>query len=365
MSDAPAATPPAGDAGGAPAPQAPAPAPTNQTPPPSDAGAQQPSQEDMEWDSAADELFPGIKSANKEGDKGEPAKPKEEPKKAETPPANPADKKPDAKPGDGDDAAAKGDGAEGDGDGKGDGDGEGAEAGKAAEPSDSARESRVAAREAAQAREATISDVRERMFADIPKTLTDKDGDPIESIDDVMALINPRTGEAFTEEEAGVWLLSAQQQFNQKIADIDKQIESIAETNIQLKEDADFIKAKYGEFLDKKPELRESLWAKFEQTLIKDEESGTITKTTLSLADFYETVLEPMVAAQPAAPEAPAAPAAPEGGTPEEQAEAAKKKKQERTDRSDIFGGANPDEGLNDEEKEWDRAATDYFGPRK
>lgn len=319
--------------------------------------------EQDEWDAAANEIFPGIKSTNKpekkeepkkEEDKpGEPAKPKEEPKKEEAKPAAPVDKKPEPKPGASDDTKAKGDEAAG------------SDEAEADQPDTSALDARIAARQQTQAVDAVKADVRKEMFADVPTELRDADGDPIKSIEDVTKLINPRTQKPFTDEEAGMWLLSAQQQFNTNLANIDKQVEQIAEVNMDLKDQADMVNYRYGALLKEMPELRDKLWARYQNTLVKDPKSGIITKAPVSLEEFYETALEPYaVMGRDAEAKETAAKAASDKAAADAKAAEEAKKIKTRQDRSDIFGGGKVDD-MSDEDKEWNAAATAVFGPKK
>jgi len=186
--------------------------------------AAEPDAEDAEWDEATKEMFPDAKKgkdkeANKDKDdeEDEPAKPGEKPKtpkaseKGKGTPAETAEQKAARE-------AAAEDLEEEDG-----------------APDTSVRDARLATREYEQQVAAVKSDIRTKMFAAIPTQLADKDGDPIRGIDDVMKLVNPRTGVAFTEEEAGMWFLSAKQQFDQNSAAIENQIAQIAEVNLDLK----------------------------------------------------------------------------------------------------------------------------------
>lgn len=309
--------------------------------------------EDKEWDDAQDELFPGLKGQKKETKKDEPTVTTTTTQAEETTTTTTID--PNETPEQKAEREAK----------------EAADAKKASEeneePDTSARDTRLAAREAQQQTEAVKADVRKQMFADIPTELRDHDGDPIRGIEDVMKLINPRTvnseefpnGRAFTEEEAGMWLLSAQQQFNQNIAQVDKQIEQIAEVNIDLKDQADSVSYEYGELLKAMPELRDQIWAEFEKTLVKDEKSGIITKAPVSLERFYKIALQPYAKLAQNLETEEAAKQAAEAKAAEEA-----KKKNERADRSDIFGGGNTDT-TDPEDKEWNDAAVTVFGPRK
>lgn len=228
------------------------------------------------------------------------------------------------------------------------------------EPDFSARDSRVAARENAKAVDEMATDVREKMFKDTPKVLQDADGDPITSIADVMKLQNPNTGEAFTQEEAGIWLLAAQQKFNQNIADMEKRINQIAEVNVDLKDQVEMVTYHYGELLKADEALRDKLWAQYEKTLVKDPDTGIITDMPVSLEDFYETALAPYAKLAESM----------ENQSEQKEKDAAEAKRladeakqRSRQDRSDIYGGGNNVDTMDDDEKEWAAAHKAVFDP--
>jgi hypothetical protein len=223
------------------------------------------------------------------------------------------------------------------------------------EPDTSVRTARQATREAAAELDTVAKEVREKMFADVPTELRDADGDPISSVADVTKLINPQTGEAFTREEATEWLLSAQQQFNQRLSGVDKQIEQIAEVNVDLKDQADSINYQYGELLKSMPELADQLWTEYQKTLVKDPTSEIITGMPVSLERFYEIALQPYIKL------AESLEAQQTAQTAAEKAEAEVKKTRTRADRSDIYGRGKVDD-MDDDEKEWSKAAQEYYG---
>jgi hypothetical protein len=354
---------PAADAGGgAPAaPQAPPAAPAAPvTPAPAD-NQQAPNATEQadagEWDDAVDELFPGIRTSNKGANKNEPKDPNATAETTQAP-AEGTDGNDPSKP---------------KGEGEAEGDGENEE--ESEQPDFSGRDARVAQREYQKQVESVKADVREKLYADVPKTLQDADGDPIRGIEDVMKLINPRTitaetpeGRTFTEEEAGMWLLSAQQQFNKNMENLDKRIDQIAEVNVDIGEQADVIKYKYGELLKVLPDpdnpkklYRDTLWEDYQNTLKTDPNTNVILEAPVSLERFYERALAPYARMAQEAEQnnssAPAAPAAPAPPAPDPNANRAKV----RTDRSDIFGGTNPNEGQSEEDKEWGAAIGTVF----
>jgi hypothetical protein len=362
----PVATPaPAAPAAPAPAPQAPAapsPAPTAPEVTPAPVATPTPAQlspeeaaakaEDDGWSEAAKQQYPELADKKEPGKDGQP-KPKKDGEAAKEGEESPGNEKVDEGAGDGNDAKTES---------------------EADTPKDAAtveRDSRIAARQRVEQTKAVVADVREKMFPGLPTELRDADGDPIKSIEDVMGLINNRTGEPFTEEEAGMWLLSAQQQFNQNLAKTEKQIEDIAELQLTIKDEADYVTQKYGDLL-KDEALREDLWARFEKTLVRDEKSGVITKMPLSLEEFYELALEPRMAAQAAAatpaapvvPGTPADPAAAAQAATDTKAAAERARQQNRADRSDIYAVPPTDPNVDPEDKEWGQAHKDYYGDR-
>lgn len=286
----------------------------------------------QEWDAALDEVL-----LNRDKDKDdEPAKSEEKPKTEEAPKVDP-NETPEQKAAREEEAANASQG----------------------ESNAGAREARITARETAQQIASIKSDVREQMFSESPTQLVDGEGDPINTIEDVMNLINPNTGEAFTQVEAGTWLLAAQQQFNKSKEAEDKQIEEIAELQLDLKDQADIINEKYGKILKENTDLRDEIWEAFQKTLVKDEKSGLIVKTTVPLETFYNLALKGYA-------QAPAAPVVDEAAQAAEAAKAAaeaeKQRAQNRADRGDIYGGGKPDAGLTQDEKEWADAANEVFG---
>lgn len=228
-------------------------------------------------------------------------------------------------------------------------------------------DARVNSRAYAEQVKVTATDVKSKMFAKSPETLVDGDGDPINSIADVAGrLINPVTNEPFTDTEAGEWLASAQTKFNRAKDAESKEIDRIAEVNVDLKDQADFINHKYGDMLKANTALRDRLWAQYERTLVKDAESGVVTDMPVSLEEFYDIACAPYAEAPVTPTTTPETTVAPEQ-TPEQKAEADRAaeaaKQAERADRSDIFGGANPDNAIDDDTKEWLDAEKVVFGP--
>lgn len=320
--------------------------------------------ESEEWDTAADELFPGLKKNidNKEDKKpNEPAKPEKTPEEiaadkaaaeAKTPPIDPnetPEQKTAREAKEAADAAAKTD-----------------EKDEPTEPDGAA--ARLAAREEAAAVEAVKTDIRTKMFANVPTELRDSDGDLIKSVNDVVKLINPNTGQPFTAEEAGTWLTLAQNQLKENVANVENLVNQITNVNLDLKDQADMVNYNYGELLRAMPDLRKSLWDQFEKTMAKDTRTGIITKAPVSLEKFYAAALEPyaQLGRQLEIQEVDKVKTveADKKAADDKAAAEAASKQQRRSDRSDIYGAGKVDTATEDD-KEWAAAAEAVFGPIK
>lgn len=225
-------------------------------------------------------------------------------------------------------------------------------------PEQLAREARQAQREYAAEVEAVKEDIRKQMFADAPNQLVDGDGDPINGIEDVMKLINRKTGEPFTEDEAGAWYLAATQRQNQANAEIERQIEAIAEVQIDLKDQADAVNERYGDILKADPDLRNELWQEYSATLVVDPNTGTILKAPVSLERYYDRALKPQVKA--AELDAAAARAKAEAEAKAAQ-EAEAQRQRSLAERSDIYTPTH-ETPVSKEESEWEEAHKQVFG---
>lgn len=225
------------------------------------------------------------------------------------------------------------------------------------DPNQALREQRAFQRELAEDQKVMATDVREQMFGDLQTKLVDSDGDPIESIEDVMRLENPKTKKAFTEEEAAKWLLESQQYVAKQSQEAERQIQEITEVNLSIKDQADSVKSKYGDMLAAMPELAKRVSDAYSKTLVKDEKTGIITKAPVSLEEFYDTALLPYVkyAEKLEAQNA----QVPVQKSPPPQVKQAEKR-QSVADRSDIVSGSQID-NQDPEDKEWAAVAKKYY----
>jgi hypothetical protein len=298
-------------------------------------------QSDAEWDAAADELFPGIKKAQEDED--------EQAKSGKTAEEIEADKV----------AATKADAGK-----------DPAEAGEADDAADSEEDeqaepdgatARLTAREEAAQLEQVKSEIREKLFPDTPTKLIAGDGTILDSVDKVMQYVNPATGEAYTRDEATLWLAQSERALEKSVADMNEQVNQITETQLDLKDQADVVNYGYGELLRAMPELRAKLWGEYEKSLTRDPKSGIIVKAPMSLQNFYETALEPYAELGRKLDAGDLTPPAPAPDPVVAQRAEAAEKARRRSDRSDIYGPGKVNTAT-DDEKEWGAAAEAVFG---
>jgi hypothetical protein len=307
--------------------------------------ADQPTQDDNEWGRAFDEF-----SANKGLNPADPIDDKK----------GGADAGTDANKGTGAGTdAATGTGS--DGDQAGAGDDAGADAGAAGDEDDAnapIRSAREIQRELDEDRKQTITDVKEKMFSDLKTELTDMDGDPIRTPEDVMKLMNPNTGKAFTYEEAAMYLLQAQQHLARENEKAEAQITEIAEVNLTVKDEASAVRARWGKLLAAKPELAKETWEDYKTTLVTDPKTGIITKAPVSMQRFYNRALGGYEAQAQTAQTAEQQTAAAE--TARKAAEAKAARVTNKADRGDITSNGKSDT-TDPEDKEWGEAFKKHY----
>lgn len=328
-----------------------------------------------EWAKATKDIFPGLESLNKkEDDKNEPPKPKENSEEVDPNKEVDTSKKPgeeSSEPG-ADDKKKNDDGT-----------------GESAEEDEPAGPPELSASDRQQLEVAVKSEVTQRMFteevngkpvittpdgskyfldANGKPMLADKDGDPIRDMNDLMQRVNPNTGKPFTEEQAGMYLLTAQQRMRDNVAAMQNRVDEIASTGLTMREESEVVAWEYGELLKAMPELQKDLWDEYKRTLVTDPKTGIVTKAPSSLKKFYEIALEPYaelgrrLEAQGAQTPAPGTSTTPPATNPKKDQQAAQEKRQQaRQDRSDIYGGGKVDDAT-DDDKEWGAAAQAVFG---
>ncbi len=317
-----------------------------------DTGSTEPTQDELEWATAADDFVSDsgveLNEKNKEGISNEPTKSEKTPEEIAADEAAAKAKTGDEEQKPGDDPEKK---VEGDPE----------KQNLKTEPT--VRDRLVEEAQLRQARDDIAKDVRSKLF-DKPTRLEDADGDPIESIADVMKLQNPATGEPFTAEEAASWLLRAQDHFEKQSRADQAEIDKIVETNVTIKYDLEAINEEYGELLKYLPNLRQQLTDAFLKTVETGEDGDTIISTRIGMKEFFDVALAPYVKqVKQLEVEDLAKTEANEKATAEQKRqEQAHQQRQDRSDRGDIFSTKTKIENITDaEEKDWASAAKEYY----
>lgn len=193
--------------------------------------------------------------------------------------------------------------------------------------------------------------VLERLYPEgIDRQLRDSDGDPIRGIDDLMQLENPKTGGLFTEDEAGQWLLSAQQKLNTEVEKMESYAERVVEVDANLRDGANRVEQVYGEILTKHPEVADRIQEQYSKTMVRDPNSGLIIDMPVDIVEFYATALSGYSEAEQLRQQQAEAEA-------RSQAEQKRASQHERADLTRV-GTAST---LNREDKGWAEAMDEYY----
>jgi hypothetical protein len=131
----------------------------------------------------------------------------------------------------------------------------------------------------------------------IDQKIYDTDGKVIQTAQDIVdrGLINERTGEAYTYDEAASFMLQVQQKMAQNVKELEDWAEKTGEKNIDLLEGNDRVLAKWGDVLKTlSKETVEKLAAKYVQTQVKfDKTNQYVLEMNQTPEDWYSTVLAP------------------------------------------------------------------------
>ena len=232
-------------------------------------------------------------------------------------------------------------------------------AGKEEKPTETdrtVRDQRAVQREIEADRKQTLEEVKAKVLKDVPTRLEDSEGEEIRTIEDVMQLKNKKTGKAFTEEEAGAWLLAAQNWLTKNLNEKEAQAEQLADLQLTIKDEAQNVKEKYSELFKNVPGLQQKIWGAYKEKFITiDDTLEMITEVKMGLEEFYDLQLAPYLAqAEKIAAEETEA-------QKEKKVEKKVEKEKKRADRSDVFGGGKSDLGKDKEEDDWARVAKEYY----
>lgn len=145
-----------------------------------------------------------------------------------------------------------------------------------------------------------LSEVREEVISKIhpegiTKDIYDTNGEVIKTAQDIVDrnLLNPRTSEPFTYEEAASWLMDAQKTMNQNIEELNKYAGDIAEINLSLSESNQRVMDKWSDVLQSMPKVAEQLAEAYVKTLEFDKTGSYVTKAPIDPVEFYDLALAP------------------------------------------------------------------------
>lgn len=129
----------------------------------------------------------------------------------------------------------------------------------------------------------------------ISKDIYDTNGEVIKTAQDIVDrnLLNPRTHEPFTYEEAASWLLDAQRSMNQNVEELNKYAEDIAEINVSLSESNKRVMDKWSDVLESMPDVAKQLAESYVKTLEFDKTESYVVKAPIDPVEFYDLALAP------------------------------------------------------------------------
>lgn len=130
----------------------------------------------------------------------------------------------------------------------------------------------------------------------IDRNIYDTDGKVIKTAQDIVdrGLINERTQEPYTYEEAASFILEANRKMDENISELQSWAETVAEQNISLVESNDRVLSEWGDILKAMPKLADELASEYISTQLEFDKTGSyITKMNMSPEAYYGRVLAP------------------------------------------------------------------------
>jgi len=130
----------------------------------------------------------------------------------------------------------------------------------------------------------------------IDRSIYDSDGKAIKTAQDIVdrGLMNERTGDPYSYEEAASFILEATQKMNQNIEELNGWADNIAEQNISLAESSKRVLDKWGDVLTAMPDIANELAEKYMTTQLEFDKTGSyITKMSMTPEAFYDITAAP------------------------------------------------------------------------
>lgn len=192
----------------------------------------------------------------------------------------------------------------------------------------------------------------------IPDPRKDSDGDPITGPSQLTKLVNPRTQELFTQDEAKEWFETATKQYESNVAKANAEALHVTQVNRQMTKEMEVVKRVYGDYLEKNPDKAAKTLEAYKRTLLLSEDGSYIKDTPVGLLEFYNNVVQPQVelfeSLQEKSSEAKAA---------EEAKKAEVVKQKASRDESRDLKQTQPDNAGGDDESDgWAKAFDNYYG---
>lgn len=175
----------------------------------------------------------------------------------------------------------------------------------------------------------------------IDQKVYDTEGRVIKDAQEIVdrGLVNDRTGEPYTYEEAASFMLRAGQQMAKNVEELNTYAESVAEENINLKEGNQRVMAEWGGILKVMPKLAAELAEEYVTTQLKfDKTRSYIEKMSMTPEAYYRRALAPYKQLGQALAEKNAAAA-------QQQAAADEEAKQNQQNEQDERNGIPPQRG--------------------
>lgn len=130
----------------------------------------------------------------------------------------------------------------------------------------------------------------------IDQHVYDSNGQVVKTAQDIVdrGLVNERTGEPYTYEEAASFMLEAGRQMQKNVEELNQWAEGVAEENINLLEGNQRVMAEWGDVLKAMPTLAQELATEYITTQLQFDKSGNyITKMNMTPEAYYKRALAP------------------------------------------------------------------------
>lgn len=130
----------------------------------------------------------------------------------------------------------------------------------------------------------------------IDQNIYDTNGDVIKTAQDIVdrGLVNQRTNEPFTYDEAASFMLEAGKTNAANLEELNKYATDIAEKNISLVEENERVMQKYGDLIEAMPNVAKQIAEKYISTQLQFDPTGSyITGMVTSPEEFYGLMMAP------------------------------------------------------------------------